>query len=931
MRTYILSAEMTKAFELALRGHDETDDSENPGVFLGLVNFTASLDSVLSKHLETATVFKGTSKTIQNEVLDIMFKIAQSDIQQEIKDTKFLAVISDDTTDVSNHLQNVVILRYLVSGQVVERFWSFCSMKQGDAVSIANVIDACLSRVLPNAEDKSKLIAQCYDGASVMSGLEGGRTGVITLLPKSGDPLEPKNKRPITLLNVDYKILAKALCNRLGTVMPDLVGSFQTCAVRGHSIQQNLWLVRDLVDYVMDRDLPCALVSLDQEKAFDMVDHGFLFKILQKFSLNPVFVKWTSLLYNSVYSRVIVNGLPSDPFRVHRGVRQGCPLSPLLYVLFSESLARAFQVEPLFRPFHIPGGAEVKCLQYADDVTCVISDLASFRALTGTLSNFQRATGARLNPAKTKGLRLGKWRSKKLPFAASWVDDAIKINGIWFGYGSPELLTWNEKVDLVEARLKDFADRHISLLGKVTVINRFIYPLLWYPGTVLAAPEGVLARLERAVFSFLWSRGTELVRRGVVYQDLRRGGLGLVHFPSKLLFLLTKCVYSAVDSRMPFAYFVRYWGGLSFRRFFASLFSNSEPHSWRPTGAYSQMRETLRIMSTVGNVSQSSARDLYRAVFDELVGQVQSNHFASGPEVWRVVHSRSLDYRRRDLLWRIAHDAIVTNLKRLRWRLGDGICPRTRCTKWESVSHVFWQCDYVALFWEWFQVLTDRLTLCNTWAVSQDYALKWGIYPFNPAVIPPETFAPKEGLVSRDRSVTLDQTEQATAQAGTSFSDPLDAVLYKYSTIGKATPRRKTRKQRWRAAGVAITETSILLKLKRVESDRSTSMQSNGCDQTEPILQRNRLVIESNGKPQTSTSDKNAPCVSQSDEEINDEVNCCICKKWAPPQLKTLPGVTFVKWAQCDVCKHWTHLRICSEIRDISDKDRFICPHCVEE
>ncbi|KAJ8050212.1 hypothetical protein HOLleu_03322 [Holothuria leucospilota] len=59
------------------------------------------------------------------------------------------------------------------------------------------------------------------------------RTGVITLLPKSGDPLEPKNKRPITLLNVDYKILAKALCNRLGTVMPDLVGSFQTCAVRG--------------------------------------------------------------------------------------------------------------------------------------------------------------------------------------------------------------------------------------------------------------------------------------------------------------------------------------------------------------------------------------------------------------------------------------------------------------------------------------------------------------------------------------------------------------------------------------------------------------------------------------------------------------------------------------------------------------------------
>ena len=94
-------------------------------------------------------------------------------------------------------------------------------------------------------------------------------------------------------------------------------------------------------------------------------------------------------------------------------------------------------------------------------------------------------------------------------------------------------------------------------------------------------------RVERAVFRYLWSGKTELVRRRAVYQDLRRGGLCRVHFPPKLRFLLTKCVYSAVDSRLPFAHFVRYWVGLSFRQFFPSLFSNSVPHSWKPTGAYS--------------------------------------------------------------------------------------------------------------------------------------------------------------------------------------------------------------------------------------------------------------------------------------------------------------------------------------------------------
>ena len=167
------------AFELALRGHDETIDSVNPGIFLGLVNFTASLDSVLHKHLESATVFKGTSKTLQNELLDIMNEVAQSTIMDEIKKAKFLAIISDDTTDVSNHMQNVAVFRYIVSGKVVERFWSFCSMPQGDANTISSQILACLDIVLPRDDDKNKLIAQCYDGAAVMSGRQRGVQTIV--------------------------------------------------------------------------------------------------------------------------------------------------------------------------------------------------------------------------------------------------------------------------------------------------------------------------------------------------------------------------------------------------------------------------------------------------------------------------------------------------------------------------------------------------------------------------------------------------------------------------------------------------------------------------------------------------------------------------------------------------------------------------------
>ena len=167
------------AFELALRGHDENLTSDNPGVFLGLVNFAAALDSVLSQHLESATVFKGTSKTIQNELLDIMLKTLQCTIQKEVKQADFVAVIADDTTDVSNHLQNVVVFRYIVSGKVVERFWSFCDLPQGNAENISANVISCFNSILPGAHDKQKLVAQCYDGASVMSGQHGGVQSIV--------------------------------------------------------------------------------------------------------------------------------------------------------------------------------------------------------------------------------------------------------------------------------------------------------------------------------------------------------------------------------------------------------------------------------------------------------------------------------------------------------------------------------------------------------------------------------------------------------------------------------------------------------------------------------------------------------------------------------------------------------------------------------
>ncbi|XP_040195002.1 zinc finger MYM-type protein 1-like isoform X2 [Rana temporaria] len=162
------------AFELALRGHDESERSENPGVFRGLVDFVASLDGVLKEHLENSTVFKGTIKTVQDELLDCMLSVVREHIIQEARSSDFISIQADETTDIATRCQLVIVLRYIdAKNHVQERFLEFISLQSTTADSIATALQERLAVILPE-DQKHKLISQAYDGASVMRGATAG-------------------------------------------------------------------------------------------------------------------------------------------------------------------------------------------------------------------------------------------------------------------------------------------------------------------------------------------------------------------------------------------------------------------------------------------------------------------------------------------------------------------------------------------------------------------------------------------------------------------------------------------------------------------------------------------------------------------------------------------------------------------------------------
>ena len=197
--------------------------------------------------------------------------------------------------------------------------------------------------------------------------------------------------------------MSKVLTNRLKQVISIVVAPEQVCGVPGRLASESVIVLTDTIDHACREARGGALISLDQEKAFDRVDWHFMQRVLQRMNFGPSFCRWVSLLYSRIYSHVIVNGYVSESFSVGRGVRQGCPLSPLLYVLVAESIASAIRADPLIDGYVMPDGSRCKLFQYADDTSVLISSDDSMRRLFYLFDRYERASGAKLNVKKSHG------------------------------------------------------------------------------------------------------------------------------------------------------------------------------------------------------------------------------------------------------------------------------------------------------------------------------------------------------------------------------------------------------------------------------------------------------------------------------------------------------------------------------------------------
>ena len=362
------------------------------------------------------------------------------------------------------------------------------------------------------------------------------KQGVISLLPKKGkDSTSLNNWRPISLLNIDYKITTKAIANRMKKVLDILINDSQTGFLKGRYIGENIRTIFETIEHLNDENKPGLIFFADFEKAFDSIDHDFIFKVLNYFNFGDSFISWIRLFYNDAQSCVINNGHMSDFFKIKRGVRQGCPLSPYLFILTIEILYKAVQNDTDIKGVNI-FEREIKNTAFADDATFMMDGSKStFKNLMHKIDNFGKISGLKLNSNKSIMLRSGSLSKSKDNFSTDnqfiWTSDHASTLGITFSNDKRMYKEYN-----LNPKIKEFCNclniwkkHNLSIIGKITVIKTFALPKLIYPLTVSEnIPKETISLIKKHMFDFLWDNKPDKISRQTIIQNYENGGLKMI-------------------------------------------------------------------------------------------------------------------------------------------------------------------------------------------------------------------------------------------------------------------------------------------------------------------------------------------------------------------------------------------------------------------
>ncbi|KAJ0628910.1 putative RNA-directed DNA polymerase [Helianthus annuus] len=381
----------------------------------------------------------------------------------------------------------------------------------------------------------------------------GCNASFIALIPKVRDPSLIKHFRPISLIGIMYKIVAKVLARRVIPVIPDIVSNTQTRFIKGRFILEGPLIVNEILSWAKSEKKPIFIFKVDFEKAYDSINWKFLLSNLKAMNF-PLWRKWIGASLKSSRASVLVNGSPTEEFKLSRGLCQGDSLSPFLFILALEALdvimKRAIKIG-VFKGILLKNeGPMISHLCYADD-TIFLGEWSerNIKNLNQILRSFYLCSGLKVNLGKCNLFGVGVNEKKIGQMAETLNCKAGKLPfvflGIPVGANMKRIKYWKPVIDKFNSKLSSWKARCLSMAGRIVLAKAVLGAIPNYYLSLFLAPKTVIKKLEAIRRDFVWGKKNGRCKmRWVAWDKMVKtkgcGGLGIGDIRSANLALLAK-------------------------------------------------------------------------------------------------------------------------------------------------------------------------------------------------------------------------------------------------------------------------------------------------------------------------------------------------------------------------------------------------------
>lgn len=370
---------------------------------------------------------------------------------------------------------------------------------------------------------------------------KGLNSTILSLIPKKAGAMEMKDFRPISCCNVLYKVISKLLANRLKEILPRFIAQNQSAFVKERLLMENVLLATELVkDYHKETVTPRCAMKIDISKAFDTVQWSFLLNILKALNFPDLFVHWIRLCITTASFSVQVNGELAGYFGSQRGLRQGCSLSPYLFVICMNVLSKMIDKEAASGNF----GYHPKCksvqlthLCFADDIMIFMDGRPrSVERVVNIFESFTGKSGLRISVEKSTIHLAGISNQIKNDIVTRFPFDLGKFPVRYLGLPlMTKKMTMNDCTPLLESirhRIASWTTRLLSYAGRLELLKSVIASIINFWISAFRLPNGCIKEIDRLCSAFLWS-GPELNTRKAkvswvnICKPKKEGGLGI--------------------------------------------------------------------------------------------------------------------------------------------------------------------------------------------------------------------------------------------------------------------------------------------------------------------------------------------------------------------------------------------------------------------